>query len=118
MNIVDICICFSEGRFQEIYPYFSDDIKWEVIEDTKLEGKDSVIQRCEQIEKYFSSIQTKFVTLNVIANDLKVSINGTAEFIKDSQLVSFISACDIYEFDENHKIKNITSYCISKDLSK
>jgi len=37
---------------------------------------------------------------------------GTAEFIRDNQLVSTVSACDVYEFNSSRKIVKITSYCI------
>ena len=43
-----------------------------------------------------------------------VVVNGTAEFLKDGKQISFISACDIYEFNEDKKIEKITSYCIEK----
>jgi hypothetical protein len=59
-------------------------------------------------------VTTDFKTLNIIAEGNKVVINGTAEFLRDNQRVSFVSACDVYEFDDNNQIQNITSYCIQK----
>jgi hypothetical protein len=63
-------------------------------------------------------VTTDFKTLNIIAEGNKVVINGTAEFMRDNQRVSFVSACDVYEFDDNNQIQNITSYCIQKAKNK
>jgi len=48
------------------------------------------------------------------ADGNKVVINGTAGFLKDNKRVSFVSACDIYGFDDNNQIQHITSYCIQR----
>ena len=83
-----------------------------LIEEDTFIGKQAIIDNCEQVSSYFQSVTTDFKTLNIIAEGNKVVINGTAEFLRDNQRVSFVSACDVYEFDDNHQIQNITSYCI------
>ena len=75
-------------------------------------GKQAIIDYCEQVGNYFKSVTTDFKTLNIIADGNKVVVNGTAEFMRENKSVSFVSACDVYEFDDNHQIQNITSYCI------
>lgn len=35
-----------------------------------------------------------------------------AEFLRDNKRVSFVSACDVYEFNDDNQIQKITSYCI------
>jgi len=41
-------------------------------------------------------------------------ITGTAEFFKDGKSLNFVSACDIYVFNEVNEIVKIVSYCISE----
>ena len=55
------------------------------------------------------------MTLNVIAENGKVAVNGTAEFLRDNKRVSFVSACDLYEFNDKGQILKVTSYCIEQD---
>ena len=41
-------------------------------------------------------------------------IADNAEFLRDNKRVSFVSACDLYEFNDNDQIQKITSYCIQQ----
>ena len=112
MNKVEIAEAFSNGEFEKIYEFISDNAEWIVIEEDKFIGKNAIIDNCKQVAAYFKSLSTNFKTLNIIADGNKIVINGTAEFSRDNKRVSFVSACDIYEFNDNNKIQQITSYCI------
>lgn len=109
----EIAKAFSNGEFERTYKFISDTADWTVIEEDSFKGKRAIIENCEQVGSYFKSLTTDFKTLNVIAEGNKVVITGTAEFLKDGKRVSFVSACDIYEFNDDDQIQNITSYCIS-----
>jgi ketosteroid isomerase-like protein len=112
MTKTEIAQAFSNGEFELTYNFISDRAEWIVIEEDKFVGKQAIIDNCEQVGNYFKSVTTDFKTLNIIAEGNKVVINGTAEFRRENKRVSFVSACDVYEFDNNNKIINITSYCI------
>lgn len=71
------------------------------------------MDNCRQVAAYFKSVTTIFKTINVISENNKVVINGTAEFIRDGKRVNFVSACDVYEFEKDNHLKTITSYCIA-----
>lgn len=75
------------------------------------------MDNCGQVAGYFKSVTTDFKTLNVIEDNNRVAVSGTAEFIRDGKTVNFISACDIYEFNENNELTTITSYCIQKKMA-
>ena len=53
-----------------------------------------------------ADILNKYIA-HELASYNKVIINGTAEFIRDNERVSFVSACDIYEFNDKNQIQNI-----------
>ena len=112
MTQKQIAEAFSIGNFELIYPYLADDVQWTIVGEDFFEGKKAVTDNCEQVASYFKSVTTNFNTINIIAENNRVAVSGTAEFIRDGQRVSFISACDVYEFNDNNKLQTITSYCI------
>lgn len=112
MTKIEIAKAFSNGEFEKTYKFISDIAEWTVIEDDKFIGKQAILDNCKQVGNYFKSVETDFKTLNIIADRHKVVINGTAEFMRENKRISFVSVCDIYEFNEKNQIQNITSYCI------
>lgn len=112
MTKQEIALAFSNGEFEKTTEFIAENAVWEVIEENTFAGKEAIIENCNQVAAYFKSVTTDFKTLNIIAQDSKVVINGTAEFRRNSQRISFVSACDLYEFNESDKIQRITSYCI------
>lgn len=105
---------FSTGRFIKVFDFITEDAKWEVVGENNFLGKKAIIENCEQVAQYFQSVTTNFVTKNIIANDRSVVIEGTAEFIRNDKPVSFVTACDVYTFNEKNQIENIKSYCIQQ----
>ncbi len=114
MTQKEIAEAFSNGEFEKTFPYFSDTILWEVVGENKFTGWDEVIENCILTADYFKTVTTHFKTLNVITDLNRISVNGTAEFLKDNKRVAFVSACDVYEFDNESLLEKITSYCIQK----
>lgn len=112
MTKTELAIAFSNGEFEKTNDFIADDAIWDVIEENKFVGKDAILDQCSQVGAYFKSVTTDFKTMNVIQDKNHVVVNGTAEFIRNNQRVSFVSACDVYEFNAHGKIQSITSYCI------
>lgn len=112
MTKTALATAFSEGDFESTYPYIATDAVWVVVEQAVFNGKPAILQECEKVRNYFKSISTHFVTEHVIAEKSKVVISGTAEFKREGELISFVNACDVYVFNENNLIQQITSYCI------
>lgn len=112
MNITEIAKSFSNGAFEKTYLFLAEDAEWIVVEENHFIGKKAIVDNCKKVSAYFKSVTTQFNTLNVIANEKKVAINGTAAFSKGDKRLSFVSACDVYEFSDQNQIQKITSYCI------
>lgn len=102
---------FSNGRFSETYPYLAEKIRWEIINDKILEGKNTVIGNCEQIAAYFKTVTTDFKVLNSISAGNVVVVNGTAVFTTTKNKRTEVAACDMYRFEDG-LLCEITSYCI------
>ncbi|MEO8962052.1 MAG: nuclear transport factor 2 family protein [Ginsengibacter sp.] len=112
MTITEIAKMFSNGDFRRTYDFIAEDAEWTVVQESNFIGKQAIIDNCEQVGDYFKSVTTDFKTLNVISDEKKIAVNGTAEFLKDNERLSFVSACDLYEFNDKNQIQKITSYCI------
>ena len=110
----EIAEAFSRGDFKKTYVYLSEKIEWNVIGNFECKGKKEAIEQCEKTAKYFTSITTDFKQLDIIQNRDKVVLTGIAELSKNGKRIEFISACDVYEFEDKQILKKITSYCIVK----
>ena len=111
MTQKEIAESFSNGKFELVFEHFAENIQWTIIGEAQYDGIKEVIENCEQTVNYFKSVTTEFKTLNVIEGNNLIAINGTAEFLKDNKRVAFVSACDVYEFNNENKLERITSYC-------
>jgi len=112
MTNKSIAKAFSNGEFENVFDFIADNAVWEVVEENTFHGKKAIIENCKQVAAYFLTVTTHFELFNVIAEDNKVAVNGTAEFIREGNRVSFVKASDLYEFNDQQQIQKITSYCI------
>ncbi|MGE4347208.1 MAG: nuclear transport factor 2 family protein [Flavobacteriaceae bacterium] len=111
-NIDSIAEAFSVGEFEHVFDELDENIVWIILGEAEFKGKKDVVNHCEQVKNYFNSITTNFEIQDTISDYNKIVVMGTAQFIRDSELISSVSACDIYEFNNQHQIIKITSYCI------
>lgn len=118
MNKKEIAQAFSGGHFEKCLDYLTDQTIWNTPGEQFLTGRNEIEPFCKNVAAYFSSVTTNFKQLNLIENDHCVAINGTAEFIREGKRVSFVSSCDVYEFDSENKIMSINSYCITEQPVK
>ena len=116
MTQTAIARSFSEGHFANHFERLSPTVEWEIIGDgeARLSGKDAVERYCREVGAYFASVTTEFRTVNVIEQEGKVCVNGTAGFLRDGALLNFVRSCDLYEFDSSGRIARITSYCVAR----
>lgn len=113
----EIAEAFSKGNFEFSYSFLTDDIKWNIVGDKILNGKEEVIEFCNQTSDYFKTVKTIFKTDNIIIDSERIAVNGSAQFINKENKTTEVSSCDIYIF-ENEKLKEITSYCIMTNNEK
>lgn len=114
LTLKQIAESFSGGQFDKVYQHLSNNIRWNVVGENSFVGKKAVIDNCEQVASYFKAVTTNFTTGNIIVDNNRVAIDGTAEFVKDGKRVSFVWACDVYEFNDQKELEKITSYCIQE----
>ena len=107
-----IATAFSRGNFYSNYEFMDEDICWSVPGEATYAGKEAIIKHCTDVAAYFKTVTTKFEVQQVIEEENKIAVTGTAEFIRNGQWVSFVHGCDIYLFNDQGLLQSITSYCI------
>jgi hypothetical protein len=110
-SIKAIAEAFSRHSFEIAYPHLHDDIRWNLIGETTLVGKENVKAACTQSSEYLSGVSTTFRKFQVVAEGNCVVIDSVSEYCDADKHISVVYSCDIYEFDGG-KISVITSYCI------
>ncbi|MEN0050411.1 MAG: hypothetical protein AAF806_25325 [Bacteroidota bacterium] len=81
----EIAELFSNGDFEQTFPFLSENVEWEIIGENFFMGKEKVIQNCNRTAQYFKSLQTDFKTEDVVVAKNKVVVRGSAEFIRDGK---------------------------------
>ncbi|MEO9532013.1 MAG: hypothetical protein ABJG68_07195 [Crocinitomicaceae bacterium] len=114
MTKKEIAESFSRGNFDITFPYLSEGVTWRIVGDKKLVGKSEVVSNCKISAANLDLSQTIFTTEQLIKDHNKVVIKGSGEFIRHGERVDLIAACDIYEFNDDHQITSISSYCIAE----
>ena len=100
---------FSQGNFTAAYPFFSDDIVWNIVGNQVVTGKESVVGFCNNmLIEMASAVLTND---NSIETENQIVIEGKCRYFDAEGKEAFVYYCDIYRFSAD-KIKTITSYCI------
>ncbi len=100
---------FSKGNFKACYDYFAQHIKWNVVGNTVLEGKEAVVSFCESMLK--EMVGSTFNNTNSLLDGNKIAVEGICSFTDAADKPATVLYSDFYTFDGD-KIVTITSYCI------
>ncbi|GAB3954281.1 hypothetical protein GCM10028805_39450 [Spirosoma harenae] len=111
MTTTELAKAFSRHKFDLTYPYLLDTIHWNVVGSQHIEGKQNVIDACQQSAAYLAGVTTTFHKFVLITTDNYVVIDSTAEYVDSEQNSTTVASCDIYEFSSG-KLAAITSYTI------
>ena len=102
-----LTVAFAKCDSKFILSSVTDDIRWNIVGDKLIQGKDSITKALEQM-KNDKAVE---LTIHHIATHGKAgAVNGTTKF-KNGNTRAF---CDVYEFNgvKGTSIKEITSYVI------
>jgi hypothetical protein len=105
--VQELTIAFAKGNSKFILDRITDDIRWNIVGDTLIEGKDNVIKAIE----WMKNDKLLHLTIHHVATHGKAgAVNGTSTF-EDGKTRAF---CHVYEFSNTKgvAIKEMTSYVI------
>ena len=111
LSIEQVAEAFSRHRFELTYEYFLDTIRWDLIGGEQLEGKAAVIGVCNQSATHLAGVVTTFNRFRTVIGRDCVVIESEAEYTDESQGVTTVASCDLYDFIDA-KLARITSYTV------
>jgi ketosteroid isomerase-like protein len=109
-DVRSIAEAFSRHRFDEAYPYLHEDVRWTLVGDRELVGRDAVVSTCRQSAAYLAGVTSTFRRVRVVAGESGVVVDCQVDYTEPSG-TSRISSCDLYEFTDG-RLTSITSYTV------
>lgn len=105
-----IAEAFSRHRFDEVYPYLHEDVRWTLVGDREIVGRDEVVTTCAQSAAYLSGVTSTFRKVKVVAADSCVVVDCEVDYAEGGT-TSRIASCDLYDFTDG-RLTAITSYTV------
>jgi hypothetical protein len=109
-----IAEAFSGHRFSEAYDHLATDVRWVLIGGETLQGRDSVIEACEQTAAELAHSKNEFLRFLTIAGADAVAVDAVGRYVAADGTTSVVASCDIYEFTDG-VVTAITSYTTELD---
>jgi hypothetical protein len=110
-----IAEAFCSHRFIETFPYMADEIKWNMIGNEELIGREAVIDHCNKSAKFLETVSSTITKLKTYLVGTCVIVEGAAQFKDHENQTSGVASCDVFQFSDGRLVE-ITSYVI--DLNK
>jgi ketosteroid isomerase-like protein len=100
---------FSGHRFAEAYPALADDVRWELVGEDVLVGRQAVVDACEGTLAALGEGSTEFLRFVVVAEGDRVAVDTIARYTEPDGSTGTVSSCDVYEFADGRLVA-IRSY--------
>jgi hypothetical protein len=102
---------FSGHRFAEAYPALADDVRWELVGEDTLVGRQAVVDACEGTLAALGDGSTEFVRFVVVADGDRIAVDTVARYTDADGTTGSVSSCDLYEFSGD-RLTGIRSYAV------
>ena len=109
LAIKQISDTFSMGDLKSVYPYFDDEIQWNIVGAPVIIGKENVIAHCNKMLAEMAS--SSMNNTHHVVTDNTVVVQGYSSFTNQDNTPGKVEYCDIFRFNDN-KLVGITSYII------
>jgi ketosteroid isomerase-like protein len=100
---------FSGHRFAEAYPALADDVRWDLVGEDALVGRQAVVDACEGTLAALGDGSTEFLRFVVVADGDRVAVDTIARYTDADGATGTVSSCDVYEFADDRLVA-IRSY--------
>jgi hypothetical protein len=110
-GIEELAEAFSRHRFEEVYPYLADAVRWDIVGDRQVLGQADVVSTCERSAGYLAGVTTDFRRFRVVVGGDCVVVDSEAEYVDGVGESSVVASCDLYDFSGG-RLAAITSYTV------
>lgn len=118
MSIYDIFLqkinkAFETGDLEFFTDHITEDIKWEIVGETRIKGKAAFIEYLKMMGTYeITQVKIK----HIITNATTAAVDGTMKAETKDGVKKNFAFCDIYDFtgENDPKIKSITSFALEE----
>jgi ketosteroid isomerase-like protein len=104
----DVARAFSAHRFEETLDHLADHVVWNLIGQTRLEGRDAVIAACQGTTAGNANVTTTWLRFISTGDGDVIAVDAIGRYAGPGG-VTAVSSCDIYEFTDG-TIHTVTSY--------
>lgn len=101
---------FSGHRFAETFNHLAGDVRWTQVGRSVVEGREAVIQVCEDTMRDLAEVSTTWLRFVSTAGPTVVAVDAVGRY-DGPDGVSTVSSCDVYEFADG-RISAIGSYAV------
>lgn len=109
----DVARAFSGHRFEEAFGHLADDVRWVLVGQAVVSGRDAVVAACRATTDELVGVTTTFSRFVSVAADDVAVVDVVAAYDGPDGLTG-VSSCDIYEF-AGDLVRAITSYTVEVD---
>jgi ketosteroid isomerase-like protein len=107
----DVAAAFSRHEFASAYPHLAPDVRWEILGDRVVAGRDAVIAACTESAAYLAEVTTTFTRFRVVTGDGTVVVDTEARYT-DPDGTTTVASCDLYDFADGRLVA-IRSYTVA-----
>lgn len=104
----EIARAFSGHRFEETFDHLAEQVVWNLIGETRLQGRDAVMAACRGTSKENATVTTTWLRFVSTGDGDIVAVDAIGRYAGPANITA-VSSCDIYEFADGI-IHTITSY--------
>ena len=107
----DVAAAFSRHEFVRTYPHLAPDVRWEIVGDRVIAGRDAVVAACTESAAYLAGATTTFTRFRVVAGDGTVVVDTEARYAGPDGTAT-VASCDLYDFADG-RLAAIRSYTVA-----
>ncbi len=102
---------FSGHRFADAYPALADDVRWDLVGQDTLDGRQAVVDACVATLAELGGGAVQFLRFVVVADGDRVAVDTVARYTDADGQVGLVSSCDLYEFTDDRLVA-VRSYAV------
>ncbi len=109
-----IAEAFSGHRFAEAYGALADDVRWDLVGEDTLVGRQAVVDACEGTLAELAGGTAEVERFVVAGDGDVVAVDTTTHYVSADGEAGRVASCDVYEFRDG-RVTAIRSYAVEVD---